>query len=106
MEVQWKPAQLVFVARGDAPFSLAFGKPEATSAALPVSTLIPRYERLAELRLPQATLGEVASGPPPTRFDRLVGQINTRRVVLWAILLAGVAGLGYMAWRLSKGMGK
>ena len=105
MEVQWKPAQLVFVARGDAPFSLAFGKPEATPAALPISTLIPRYERLAEMRLPQATLGEVASGPPPTRLERLAGQINTRRVVLWAILLAGVGALGFMAWRLRRQMG-
>lgn len=104
LEIQWKPAQLVFVARGDAPFALAFGKPEATAAALPVSTLIPRYERLAEMKLPQATLGEVASGPPPTRFERLVGQINTRRVVLWTVLLAGVALLGYMAWRLHKQM--
>lgn len=104
MEVHWKPAQLVFVARGDAPFALAFGKPEATAAALPVSNLIPRYQRLAELRLPQATLGEVASGPPPTRWDRLLGQVNTRRVVLWAILLAGVAALGFMAWRLRRQM--
>jgi len=105
MEVHWKPAQLVFVARGDAPFSLAFGKPEATNAALPVSTLIPRYERLAELRLPVATLGEVQSGPPPTRWERLAGQVNTRRVVLWAFLLAGVAALGFMAWRLRRQMG-
>ena len=63
-----------------------------------------RYERLAEVRLPQATLGEVASGPPPTRFERLAGQVNPRRIALWAILLAGVAALGYMAWRLSKQM--
>ena len=104
MEAQWKPAQLVFVARGEAPFALAFGKPEATAAALPVSTLIPRYERLAEMKLPQATLGEVASGPPPTRWERLVGQVNTRRVVLWSVLLAGVALLGFMAWRLHRQM--
>ncbi|MEO7743918.1 MAG: DUF3999 domain-containing protein [Usitatibacter sp.] len=104
MEVHWKPAQLIFVARGDAPFSLAFGKPEATAAALPVSTLIPRYERLAEMKLPQATLGEIASGPPPTRWEHLAGEVNTRRVVLWAILLAGVAALGLMAWRLRRQM--
>jgi len=104
LEVMWKPAQLVFVARGDGPFSLAFGKPEATPAALPLSTLIPRYERLAEMKLPLATLGEVASGPPPTRFDRLAGQVNPRRIALWAILLAGVAALGYMAWRLNRQM--
>lgn len=104
LEVHWKPAQLVFVARGDAPFSLAFGKPEATPVALPVSNLIPRYERLSEMRLPQATLGEVASGPPRTRLERIVGQINTRRVVLWSVLILGVALLGFMAWRLHKQM--
>ena len=94
LEVQWRSAQLVFVARGEAPFALA----------LPVSTLIPNSERLAELRLPEAKAGAVAAGPPASRWDRIVGEVDARRLALWAILVAGVAVLGAMAWRLSRQM--
>ena len=104
LEVQWRSHQLVFVARGEGPFALAFGNPLATAVALPVSSLIPGYERLAELRLPEARVGSVREGPPPSRWDQLVGEANPRRLALWAILIGGVAVLGFMAWRLSRQM--
>jgi hypothetical protein len=34
----------------------------------------------------------------------MVGEVKPRRVALWAILVGGVAALGFMAWRLSKQM--
>ncbi|MDQ3027543.1 MAG: DUF3999 domain-containing protein [Pseudomonadota bacterium] len=102
LEVQWRSHQLIFVARGEGPFALAFGNPQASAVALPVSALIPAYERLAELRLPAAKAGKVTDGPPVSRWDRLVGEANPRRLALWAILIGGVAVLGFMAWRLSR----
>lgn len=102
MEVQWRPAQLVFVTRGAAPYSIAFGRPEAKPALLPVSNLIPNYERLAELKLPEARVGAVVTGPPPTRWQAFVAQIDTRRAILWTILVAAVAVLSVMAWRLMR----
>jgi hypothetical protein len=102
LEVQWRSAQVVFVARGEGPFALAFGNPKAATVSLPVSALIPGYERLAELRLPEAKVGSVIAGPPLSRWDLLVGEADPRRVALWAILFAGVAVLGAMAWRLSR----
>ena len=102
LEAQWRSAQLVFVARGARPFSIAFGKGASTPGALPLTTVMPNYERGMEMRLSEAKVGAVASGPPPTRWDRLVGEINAKRLALWAILLAGVAFLGFMAWRLTR----
>lgn len=104
LEVHWRSHQLVFVARGEGPFALAFGNPQASAVALPVSVLIPGYERAAELRLPAAKAGKVADGPPVSRWDQLVGEANPRRLTLWAILIGGVAVLGFMAWRLSRQM--
>lgn len=104
LEVQWRNAQLVFVARGEGPFELAFGNPQARPVALPVASMFPSYERLAELRLPVAKAGAVVARPPPSRWDQLVGEINPRRLMLWSILLAAVALLGFMAWRLSRQM--
>ncbi|HYC36272.1 MAG TPA: DUF3999 domain-containing protein [Usitatibacter sp.] len=104
LEAHWRPAELVFVKRGEPPFTLAFGKPDARSATLPLSSLVPDYKRQAELELPAASVAKVETGPPPTRFEQIVAQANPRRIALWAILLAGVGLLGYMAWRLSKQM--
>jgi len=104
LEAQWRSAQLVFVARGERPFSIAFGKPGAAPVALPVANIVPKYERGVETRLAQAQVGAVASGPPPSRWDRLAGELNARRIALWAILLGGVAALAFMAWRLHRQM--
>ena len=102
LEVQWRPAQLVFVARGEGPYSLAFGDPQAPAVAMPVSVMLPKYERLAELKLPLAKAGAVTAGPQPSRWKQMWREASPRRMTLWAILLGGVVLLGYMAWRLLK----
>ncbi len=105
LETQWRPAQLVFVARGDAPYQLAFGNPEARRAILAVSELIPGYEPHAELNLPEAKVGEVrAIAASNTPWRRLLGDTSPRKLVLWAVLLAAVLALGWMAWRLQRQM--
>jgi hypothetical protein len=103
IEVQWRPAQILFVARGDAPFSLAFGNPEVKANNLAPNQLIPGYERLAELKLPQAQVGAVTTGELRDDWIRkLTGDASPRKLALWAILLVAVIALGFMAWRLSR----
>jgi hypothetical protein len=105
LEVQWRPAQLVFVARGGAPYQLAFGNREARAAVLSVSELVPGYEPGAELKLAEATLGEVrATGAADDSWRRLIGDANPRKLVLWGVLIAAVLALGAMAWRLRREM--
>jgi hypothetical protein len=104
IEVGWRPAQVVFVAGGQGPYSVAFGNPSLPAAALPVQTLIPNHDRLAELKLPEAKVGVVVAGPEPTQMEKLVSDTNPRRILLWGVLLAGVGLLGFMSWRLSKQM--
>lgn len=103
LEVQWRPAQVVFVARGDAPFSLAFGNPDARRGVLAVSELIPGYEPRAEMKLAEARLGEVRSvARSGDWLRRLTGDTSPRKLALWAILLMGVAALAWMAWQLQR----
>jgi len=106
LEVHWRARSLVFVAQGEPPFYLAFGNPQAASTALPLTTLVPQYEKGKERKLDFAKVGEVRAGPPPSRWDNLVGSLNPRRIALWAILVGGVIALGVMAWRLSRQMSK
>jgi hypothetical protein len=103
LEVGWRPAQVVFVARGEPPFAVAFGNPLAERASLPIESVIPGYERGAEHALPLATVGEVTTGS--LRGDgwrRVLGEDGGRRLLLWSVLVAGVLVLGMMAWRLLR----
>ena len=90
---------------GESPFAVAFGNPNVSGERtdLPISSLIPDYTRNAEHALPEARVGTVQT--VALRGDgwrRYVGDVSGRTVALWSVLLAGVAFLGFMAWRLSR----
>jgi uncharacterized protein DUF3999 len=103
LEVEWRPAQLVFVARGDGPYHLEFGNRDAKGAILAVSQLIPAYETQAEMKLPEARVGEVhPNAPPESALRAAIGDTSPRKVVLWAILVVAVIALAAMAWKLSR----
>ena len=102
LEVQWRPAQLVFVAHGRAPYTLSFGSAQAPPVAMSVGAVIPEYKPHAEAKLPLAKLGAVTSGPEPTRLEKIMADASPKRIALWVVLLAAVAVLGFLAWRLSR----
>ncbi len=106
LEVNWMPRQIVFVARGEGPYALAYGKSDAQPASFAVSNLIPGYKPYAEFALPLASAGtpsaDAADGNPSLR-DWL-RETDWKRILLWAVLLGGVALLAWMAWRLTRQM--
>ena len=101
LEVEWRPAQVVFVARGEAPYTLAFGNADVKRAVLAVSEIIPGYEKHAELKLPEATLGPVSvEAAADGGWRSIMGDTSPRKALLWAILVTAVLAMGAMAWRL------
>jgi len=103
------PQQVLFVARGDGPFVLAYGARKVASGALPVATLLAGRRADGPLEAAPATLGEAraqprAPAPWPEWLDLEPG--DWKKLALWAVLFAGVAALGWMAWRLSAQLGK
>jgi hypothetical protein len=75
------------------------------ATVLSVSELIPGYELRAELKLPEAKVGEVRTAEAAGgAWRRLVGDTNPRKLVLWAVLVAAVLALGWMASRLRREM--
>lgn len=105
LEVQWRSAQVVFVARGPGPFHLAFGDPDAKSAWVSVSTLVPGYKRGDELKLPEASVGAVEGGPPRASIlPPRLAEMGPRKLTLWGLLIFAVGVLAFMAWLLHRQM--
>jgi hypothetical protein len=99
--------RLSFLARGAAPYRLAWGNPAAKAAALPLSTLIPGAvgpDQLGRARLGGDAVAAPVNGnvsanvaPPPA-----AGEPSHGKLALWAVLLAGVVLLAAMAVSLLR----
>ena len=91
-----RATQLVFLARGAPPYSLAIGNPTIKGANLPLSTLVPGFtpEKLAALG--SATLA-VTPVSVPTHATPMAAGPDWKRIGLWGVLVLGVIFLGWMA---------
>jgi hypothetical protein len=105
--VEWQPSSIVFAARGEGPYRLAYGNPNAHPSSLVLTQLMPGYEPGREYALPAAKTGDpVAQGvTEPGVVETVVKKAGTKQGVLWLVLLAGVALLGWMAWKLGRQLG-
>lgn len=106
LKLGWRPHQLVFLARGEAPFTLAYGSARVNTAQAPVNRLLKELKQAFEtLKIGQAGLGQTVSpgsmdvlSPPPE-------PLPWRTWSLWASLVIGVLVLAALAWRLYRQMG-
>ena len=114
----WVPHRLVFVARGGAPFTLAYGNREAAPSNYAIDTLVRGHRRdPASPALDEVKMTQVARVPPtrlkssdlqlPSALGGAViaaDSVEIRKVLLWSGLVAAVLLLGWMAWRLLRQM--
>lgn len=112
----WVSSEIVWVARGNPPFTLGYGSRDAKPSAYSIEALVPGYRSDADLDAKVASTEQEKALPVKSAEagapSMLGGQraleesIDIKRWALWASLLAGVAFLGWMAWRLVKQMDK
>lgn len=94
------PVEILFVASGRAPFTLAAGRAATLPAYLPAATLVPDGRVASEAALPRATVasGDVTLAATPPGDGR-----PRRDWILWGVLVAGtLALLGMVAVLLRK----
>jgi hypothetical protein len=97
-----RATQLVFLARGEPPFTLALGNASVKAANLPLTTLIPDYSAERFKTLGQAKVaGEVVVKTAAVAAAPEAGA-DWKKLGLWAVLLLGVAALGGMAYSLLR----
>lgn len=107
------PRHLVFVARGAAPFVLAYGKRPragekdlAGSPALPLASLMPGYKTGAEFSLQIAQAGASVTANPAALQSGIADRFDLRKLGLWAVLLVAVLILAFLAWRVARQLTK
>lgn len=98
-----RATQLVFLARGAPPYSLAVGNATVKSAALPLSTLIPGVspEKLAALG--SASMASTPAVPAVAPAPVQASGPDMKRIGLWAVLILGVVFLAWMALGTLRG---
>ena len=112
LEAGWVPHTLVFAARGEPPFQLAYGNRDAKPAGYAIETLIPGYRDAGGSQIRAARTGpqqttNVSSARALEQQElggesRLKEAIDWKRWSLWGALVLGVLILGAMAWRLVR----
>lgn len=97
----WTPREIVFTARGTGPFRLAYGNSRAQAGSLGIDTLVPGWRTDQEPKMSVASTGaaQTLAGEAAAR-----PRADLKKWGLWSALIAGVAVLAWMAWRLSKQM--
>jgi hypothetical protein len=98
-----RSTQLVFLARGSGPYTLALGNATVKAASLPLSTLIPDYSAQKLATLGKATVdgGAVVASTSTVTTTATTGT-NWKKFGLWAVLLLSVLFLAAMAFSLLR----
>ena len=99
LKVGWYPQELLFVARGEGPYTLAYGSGRAGRDDAPVDAVLANLDAESRQRIRQATLGEPHD---LAGSAALAAPRSWRREALWAILVAAVLMLGVFALRLFR----
>ncbi len=100
IELGWTPRQLLFAARGEGPFTLAWGSAGTTASTMELDPLL-RERQGESLLLKEARLGDERPLGGRARLEP-IHELPWRRIALWGLLIVGVFGLGVMAWQLAR----
>jgi hypothetical protein len=94
--------QLVFLARGPGPYTLALGNATVKAANLPLATLIPDYSPAKLATLGKASVEGGAVVTPAASKVPAPAATDWKKFGLWAVLLLSVLFLAAMAFSLLR----
>ncbi len=106
VEFGWQPRRLVFLAQGDGPFLLAYGSTRVEPTRFQVNTLLDRFrsEKGREISPRIITTGAQYALGSEKNLRPSLQSLPWRKYLLWAVLFAGVAFIGWMTRNLYKQM--
>ncbi|TFW29860.1 DUF3999 family protein [Duganella callida] len=107
LRLSWQPATLVFLGDGNAPYTLAVGRERAAPAASSIEQVAPGFSEAELAKLEYASVGapRAQAGSDASDSAAALAEANSaqrRLMILWGVLLLGVAALAFMVWRLIR----
>jgi hypothetical protein len=106
LQMGWVPHRLLFVARGEAPFTLSFGaatvKPPVSDIAGLIAKLEKRQDDNGFIKLARA--GGIFELGGESRLHPPLPPLPWKKWLLWAVLIFGVAVLAWMGRSLYRQM--
>jgi hypothetical protein len=105
LRLGWIPEQLYFIAQGEAPFTLAYGSARVGPVDTPLAQLLNQDKiQNAQQLIKPAQVGSRIELGNKSKLNPARPPTDWRQILLWLVLIFGVAALAYMASRLYKQM--
>lgn len=105
LRLGWIPEQLYFIAQGEAPFTLAYGSARVGPVETPLAQLLNQDKiQNAQQLIKPAQVGSRIELGNKSKLKPARPPADWRQILLWLVLISGVAALSYMALRLYKQM--
>lgn len=103
LDAAWRPEQLLFVTRGQPPFTLVYGRAGAPESGFDFEALLAATRTGAdELPRESAALGHQRALADASVLEPPPKQLATRTIVLWVALFLAVALVVAMSIRLAR----
>jgi Protein of unknown function (DUF3999) len=99
LKLGWYPHELLFLAQGDGPFTLAYGSARVRAADAAVEGVLTRLDEESRSRIRNATLAVPHDLGGSAALD---AALPWRQVFLWVFLVGAVLALGVFALRLFR----
>lgn len=105
LNLGWIAEELLFVATGESPFTLAYGSARVGPVAAPLAQLLSaKTIKQQGALIKSAKLGSSIDFGDDSRLEPPKPPVDWKRYLLWAVLILGVIALAFMAMRLYKQM--
>jgi hypothetical protein len=105
--IGWRPRMVYFVARGEGPFTLAYGHHSAQPAQTAVEPGLKAVQAdPAAVLVRPARPGPIGPLGGPDRLKPPPEPFPWKKAMVWTVLVLGVALLGFLAWRLFRQLPK
>lgn len=103
LKVGWLPDEIIFLKQGAAPYVMAYGQAGITGRQWPMSDLLARLDNDVEIQnVPFAGLSAATRLGGPDRLVSVPRPIDWETILLWSVLVIGVAGIVGLAVRLAR----
>ena len=100
LHAQFEPREIAVLITGSPPYTIAAGLKGASSAYLPLDSLMAASPNTKVADLPLVPMAR--SIPVVSYLGESEGATSARSMLLWAALLGGTAVLGFIAWLASR----